>query len=524
MKFAFTTAFLLGVGALQAQNVAPSVSNVSATVDTVLKKVTVNFSVTDAENDPLEITFAASDNSGQNYFVNASAVTGDVGYPVTPGPGKQLVWDYSALTGVSGNYTLKVLANDRQTVPIQQMVDQVDTLRLRYDMGLVEGKRHYTAAPQHLTDVKDTIFSRFGAFGLAPYAQSFTYQSFLAENIIGQRSGEVHEDTMYIVDGHYDSVSNGPGADDNGSAVIGVLEAARILSQYQFKKTIRFIGFSMEEQGCKGSIQYVTNGLSPKEKVDGVLNFEMIGYYSDRNNSQEFPAGFSLLFPAAYATVSADTFKGNFITNVANTASSPLKQKFDQCAATYVPALKVVSIEAPGNAEIAQDLRRSDHAPFWDGGMKALMITDGAEFRNNNYHTAFDVSDSLNFGFIQNVVKATVGTLAELAEPIHAGHATADVTLPNVTAPASLADAALSEELRLLPNPADDRVSVGWNTPGAYSRITVTDMAGHVVYNAPVAAAGTQHTVMTDGFAPGMYVIRLNGKAGSKTIRLMVKH
>lgn len=524
MKFAITTAFLLGIGTLQAQNAAPLVNNVSASADTVLKKVTIGFSVTDAENDPLEITFAASDNNGQTYFVNASAVTGDVGYPVTPGPGKQLVWDYSALTGVSGTYTLKVTADDRQTVPIQQMVDQVDTLRLKHDMSLVEGIRHYTAGTAHLAEVKDTIFSRFVACSLNPHIQSFTYQSFSAENVIGQRSGEVHEDTVYIVDGHYDSVNNGPGADDNGSAVIGVLEAARILSQYEFKKTIRFIGFSMEEQGCKGSIQYVSNGLLPDETVDGVLNFEMIGYYSDRSNSQEFPAGFNLLFPAAYATVSADTFKGNFITNVANTASSPLKQKFNQCAAVYVPALKVVSIEAPGNAEIAQDLRRSDHAPFWDGGMKALMLTDGAEYRNNNYHTASDVSDSLNFAFIQNVVKATVGTLAELAEPIHAGRGTAGVTLPNVTAPASLTAVDLPEELRLIPNPANDRVSVRWNTPDTYHRITVTDMAGHVVYDASVLTAGNQHTVPTDRFAPGMYVVRLNGKTGTKTVRLVVKH
>ncbi len=236
------------------------------------------------------------------------------------------------------------------------MVNQADSMRLHTDMDIMEGTRHYTAGAAHLAEVKDTLFGRFGQYGLAPYYQNFQFNSYQAQNIIGKKAGQVAENTVFIVDGHYDSVNNGPGADDNASAVIGVLEAARILSQYEFRRSIRFIGFDLEELGLRGSQEYVNNGILAGENVAGVLNFEMIGYYSERNNSQVFPPGFNLLFPAAYATVSADTFKGNFITNVANTSSSGIKQVFDACAATYVPALKVVSIEAPGNG---RNLRRT---------------------------------------------------------------------------------------------------------------------------------------------------------------------
>ena len=238
MKHIFTFSLLLLGGRLLAQNSVPVVSNLNATADTAQKLVTVNFNLGDTENDSLEVFLTVSNNGGQTYFVNASGLTGDVGFPVLPGTGKQIVWDYSALTGLSGGYRIKVVANDRRTVSIQDIVDQVDSLRLINDMDIVEGTRHYSAGAAHLAEVKDTIFGRFGQFGLMPYYQNFQYSSYQAQNIIGKKPGQTAEATVYIVDGHYDSVSNGPGADDNGSAVIGVLEAARILSQYEFQKTI----------------------------------------------------------------------------------------------------------------------------------------------------------------------------------------------------------------------------------------------------------------------------------------------
>jgi len=513
---------LLAGGSAIAQNNLPTVTNLMATVDTAQKQVTVTFNLGDPENDSLEVSFAVSNNIGQTYFVNSSAVTGNVGFPVMPGTGKQLVWDYSAITGAGQDYRLKVVANDRKGISIQAMVDQVDSVRLKNDMDIVEGTRHYTAGAVHLAAVKDTIDSRFGHFGLENYRQQFSYFGYNAENIIGKKAGQVAEGTVYILDGHYDCVDDGPGADDNASAVIGVLEAARILSQYEFKKTIHFIGFDLEELGLLGSKEYVNNGIKPGETVSGVLNYEMIGYYSDRKNSQVFPPGFNILFPAAQAAVAADTFRGNFITNVANVASSSLKQKFDAAAATYVPDLRVISLEAPGTSTLVPDLRRSDHAPFWDANIQALMLTDGAEFRNHNYHTALDVSDSLDFGFIQKVVKATVGTLAELAEPIHAGNGTVDVQILNVTA--GIKENDMADRLSISPNPGNDQVNIQWSNINTYHQVSLTDMKGNVVYKSNLAPNGNQHTIITETFANGVYIVNISGKGAEMTQRIVVKH
>jgi Zn-dependent M28 family amino/carboxypeptidase len=99
------------------------------------------------------------------------------------------------------------------------------------------------------------IRSAFSSFGLNTTLESFSYDSHTYSNVVGVLPGTVHPDRVYIVGAHYDSVGN-PGADDNGSGVAGVLEAARVLSQYKFESTLVFVGFDREEQGLIGSYAY----------------------------------------------------------------------------------------------------------------------------------------------------------------------------------------------------------------------------------------------------------------------------
>ena len=150
------------------------------------------------------------------------------------------------------------------------------------------------------------------------------------------------------------------------------------------------------------------------------------------------------------------------------------------------------------------------------------MLTDGAEFRNHNYHTALDVSDSLDFGFIQKVVKATVGTLAELAEPIHAGAGTVDVQILNVTA--GMKENNAGDQLGVSPNPSNTLVNIRWSNTNTYNQISLMDMKGNVVYKSNVAPNGNQHTIITETFANGVYIVKVGGKGVEMTQRIVVKH
>lgn len=74
-----------------------------------------------------------------------------------------------------------------------------------------------------------------------------------------------------------DSTSDSPGANDNASGMAGVLEAARLLSEYSFPTSIIYVGLSGEEQGLWGG-QHMA-GVAVEEEWDliGVLNNDMIG-------------------------------------------------------------------------------------------------------------------------------------------------------------------------------------------------------------------------------------------------------
>lgn len=500
-----------------AQNQVPIVSNLRVTVNDSAGIMYVYFDVSDAENDTLDILFSVNGEPGSGTVYNVSGATGNIGYPQFTGTNKMIQFYFDTLIA-NDRIRVTVYADDRKGKSISDMIAEVDTNRLRADLDSLVGTRHYTQPNLKLQAIKDTMYSRMNAHGHSLFVHSFQYQTYTAQNYIATQQGNAEQGQNIIIDGHYDCVSNGPGADDNLSAVVAMLEASRILSNYQFHKNIKYIGFDLEELGLLGSKEYVKNVWMPRDKITGVLNFEMIGYYSEKNGSQKLPAGFNQLFPQAYAEVVADTFKGNFITNVGNVASSALVDTFVYNAKKYVPDLRVISVKAPGKSTIAPDLRRSDHAAFWDANYPALMLTDGANFRNKNYHTALDVVDSINIPFLEKVLKATIATSANLAKPMHAGWAYYDTTIFNTILLSSSNKVAIN--LSIMPNPAHDIAIIKIPKEMQAREIQLIDSKGAIAYCSSVQ--GLEHTVFTQYLPAGTYVVRVIGR-GEWSTKLVVK-
>lgn len=102
--------------------------------------------------------------------------------------------------------------------------------------------------------------------------ESFTNKT---ANIVGELPGK-NEDDVVLIGGHYDCHDNSPGAGDNGSGVITILELARILASkgVEFEKTIRFVFFGVEELACVGSSFYVLNHLDELDKIKLMLNVD----------------------------------------------------------------------------------------------------------------------------------------------------------------------------------------------------------------------------------------------------------
>jgi len=108
---------------------------------------------------------------------------------------------------------------------------------------------------------------------------------------------------------------------------------------------------------------------------------------------------------------------GDFIGVVGNRQAGVILEKFKEMAARHTPQLNVITHRASMRGFLALETRFSDHAPFWDAGYPALMITDTAMFRNPYYHTPYDTSDTLSPEFMSEVAEALIHTVSEFLDP-----------------------------------------------------------------------------------------------------------
>jgi len=488
--------FVCSAGITFAQNQAPQISNYNLSVTGSV--LTIQYDLFDLENDDVYISLHVKNNEEITYSVNTSSATGDLNM-VTPGTGKSIEWDFAGELPYSGSYTVKLVADDLAEIDIQSIVDQVDSNNLKSDLEFIEGIRHRITGPDHLQETRDFIEQRFTDYGLNGTIQDFDFGTYTGKNYIGTKTGTIDDEYIYICDAHYDSQTNTPGADDNGSGVVGFLEAARILSNYNFKKTIKFIGFDLEEAYLIGSTAYVEENISPEEQIAGVLNFEMIGYYTEEPNTQSLPAGFNLLFPVQYAEIENNSFRGDFIGNFGVVNQNDWEMAYDNAAETYVPELKVITFVAPENWEtVAPDLGRSDHGPFWQAGHPAVMLTGTAEFRNPNYHLPGDTIGTLNFTFMLNVVKAAVATLAEEAI-VHNSNFVEDSINITLT---SIAENRLVKNLKAFPNPTNGILNI--SAKGQIKSLKLFN-----IYGRQIAVKSGYDYVDLSSLSPGLYVLKV---------------
>jgi len=76
--------------------------------------------------------------------------------------------------------------------------------------------------------------------------------------------------------------------------------------------------------------------------------------------------------------------------------------------------LPVESLFVPFNGWVLPSTRLSDHASFWSAGLPALMVTDTAFMRNPNYHLPSDTIETLDFGFMAELVDSLRRALSAL--------------------------------------------------------------------------------------------------------------
>jgi len=173
---------------------------------------------------------------------------------------------------------------------VVELVSQVktDSYRdfLRNDLYAHNGDDRSCLGPQHDL-ARQRIRERFEGFGLATsLGPPFPACGRLNYNVVAVHPGRICPEEIYIVGAHYDSADGSPGAWDNASGVAGVLEAARILSQYAFEATIVFIAFDREEEGRKGSDAYVQEHRL--DHIRGMIALDGIAYRPYQPNDADY--------------------------------------------------------------------------------------------------------------------------------------------------------------------------------------------------------------------------------------------
>ncbi len=285
-----------------------------------------------------------------------------------------------------------------------------DVDRIRSHIHTLEGVRHPLAGAEALERAADYIADCLSTSGYEVTEHHFPDNGRLFRNIIATFRGRGHQDERVVVIAHYDTVAGSPGADDNASGVAVLLETAELLAQYRFERTIQFVGVSLEEKedgagtGARGSRALAVHARENGWNIDGVVVLESVAYAGDKV-IQTMPAGVPVPVPAA----------GNFIAVVGNERSKDLVDGFSRAVARLGGELPHVALTVPGNGESLPDCRRSDHAPFWDEGCRAIMVTDTTNFRNPHYHGPTDTLATLNLDFATKVCQATAGLIVELA-------------------------------------------------------------------------------------------------------------
>lgn len=252
----------------------------------------------------------------------------------------------------------------------------------------LEAARSEFAIKQILSDTDFVTRAAPGKDKLAIELQSYTFT-----NIHALKKGKT--DKRIIVAAHYDAVPQSPGADDNASAVAVLIELAYLLKETpEMNCDVEIVSYDLEENGLYGSRYHAKKLKSQKIDVACMLCMDMVGYYSDKENSQNYPVGgMSLL----YGTT------GDFLVMIGRAQDTKLLADAHK-AFRETTTLKIIPLPAPKGLDML--LSRSDHAPFWGEGYPALFFTDTADFRNKNYHETTDTWDTLDY---DRLVQVPVG-------------------------------------------------------------------------------------------------------------------
>ncbi|MCU1238476.1 MAG: peptidase [Candidatus Solibacter sp.] len=339
-------------------------------------------------------------------------------------------------------------ADEKSVNPkIQEMMGQVSEARIKAILEKLEsfGTRNTMSNPddpargvgaarnwilKEMQSYSPRLQVRFEKFRVKKQGQRI-FKDVDLYNVIAVLPGTKMPETTVIVSGHYDSLNLGtrpggaaagpgtdgagagapgnttanmtladfeknaelpaPGVCDDGSGTAAVMELARVMSQFQFDKTITFIAFAGEEQGLIGSSLQAVKAKKENQVIEAVLNNDIIGTDTAGNGRT-----------------------GNGTVNVysdetMDSVNQQLARYTREIAERYLPSMKVATIFMGDRLG-----RGGDHTPFQWEGYAAVRVSTPNEIYLHQHH-ATDVLANMSVPYTTKVAKVNLVVAANLA-------------------------------------------------------------------------------------------------------------
>lgn len=353
-----------------------------------------------------------------------------------------------SLTAIAASISLTAgfaPAQDKAVHPkIQEMMKQVSEVRIKAVLQKLEsfGTRHTMSNaddPVHgvgaartwiLNEMKSyspKLEVRFEKFrvkkqGLRIFKDVDLY------NVIALLPGKKMPETVVVVSAHYDSLNLGtrpagaaagpgteagapgnttanmtladfeknaelpaPGVCDDGSGTAAVMELARVMSQYEFDKTLAFYVFAGEEQGLIGSGLQAAKASKEGQAIEAVLNNDIIG--TDVSGNGRMGNG-------SVSVYSDETM---------DSVSQQLSRYVREIGERYLPSMKINTVFMGDRLG-----RGGDQTPFQWEGFAAVRVSTPNEMYANQHH-ATDTLANMSVPYTARVAQVNLAVAASLA-------------------------------------------------------------------------------------------------------------
>jgi hypothetical protein len=334
----------------------------------------------------------------------------------------------AAATEIRGATMLTKTMGLVEDARITALLRDVDPARIRvYDSTLVAFGTRNTYSDS-LSPTRGTgaarrwIHSQFSSFSAAcngclrvsfdtataPTPRNRASPTRFVTNVVALLPGR---DTMrvIVIGGHYDSclcavaatgggrdsVSNAPGANDDGSGTSAVIELARVFARAYprgLETSVIFVAHDAEEQGLLGSA-----ALAKRLKAEGKT--VVAGMTDDIVGNVTAEDGYTDSLSIRVFSPDPDTSKSRELARYVWAAGS-----------LYLPGIEVFPV-----FRLDRVGRGGDHRSFIEQGFAGVRFTERVE-NEKRQHRPADLLSGVNFGYVANVARLNAATIASLGQ------------------------------------------------------------------------------------------------------------